>query len=270
MLILKWEMKVFEREVEEILGKDLPFAMAQALTWTAGAVRADSYREMRDVFDRPKGWTVPTTFGYPPSIGSGSVARGRAGSISINPARKRDFPDQSADVFFKDQLPNAVPAGRYLQPLVRGSKRSHKSFEMILIRRGVIRPGEYLVPGKQMPLDQNGNVKRAVIKDMLSALGAGDQDTKVSGARPTKTARVRKTWFAVAGGGGQLKAIMYRSGSKQPIVAFVVVGAGSQPKYGKEFMFREKARASAERHMPRAFVDATKAILLERRERRMR
>lgn len=90
---LKVDMKAFRREMRATVGRQLPFATAQALTATAGRAGLGWQAEIAEKFDRPTPFTVK--------------------SVAVIGARKSNL---TATVFVKDI------AAQYLMPYVDGGR----------------------------------------------------------------------------------------------------------------------------------------------------
>jgi hypothetical protein len=123
--------------------RQLPYAMARSLTDVAKLDRQELKEEMRSVFDRPTGFTLNST--------------------RFEMARI----DQLQSVVFFKEL-SATSSHHYLEPQVEGGSRPLKAFEKRLARAGIMRPGQFAVPGSGASLDAHGNVKRSQIVEILS------------------------------------------------------------------------------------------------------
>ncbi len=146
-----FNQKQFEEVLARDLGRDLPFAAARALTWTAQDIQKNSRKWMMRVFDRPTRWTLNAAF--------------------VKSANKRTL---SAEVYFKDFAPKGTPAGKYLLTQIRGGRRPHTRWEKRLIHSGIMRSNEYAMPGKGLKLNAYGNVPRGVFSKVLAQLQLGD------------------------------------------------------------------------------------------------
>ncbi|MFC6490713.1 hypothetical protein [Nitratireductor sp. GCM10026969] len=163
-----YNRREFEQQLARDLGRDLPFALARALTWTAKDVQKNSKKWMRRDFDRPTRWTL-------------NAAR-------VKPAKKRDL---VAEVYFKDFAPKGTPAGKYLLTQIRGGRRPHTRWERRLIHAGVMKASEYAMPGKGLKLDRHGNVPRGVYAKILAQLQLGGSGIGNKSER-SKSARGRR------------------------------------------------------------------------------
>jgi hypothetical protein len=113
--------------------KQVPFATATALTATARAVQREIEREIDQVFD------APVTF----------TRRG----VGITPATKLQL---RAEVFLKRKQ------AAYLEAQIAGGARRRRPFEAQFSKQ-LGRRLAASVPGQGAPIDQAGNIKRAVI-----------------------------------------------------------------------------------------------------------
>lgn len=207
--------------------KDAPFITAYALTATAKDIEAAEKQSMQDVFDRPTNWTL--------------------NALAIKPATKTDL---NAIVFFRDG--GGTPAWKYLSPEVEGGDRRHKSFELRLIRQGLMKDTEFAVPGKGTKLDGNGNIPGSTLEMILSQVGAAEQWAGYQANATRKSLAKRKRaqigrYFVLRpdAGPGVARAvapgIYFRAGFKEivPVIMFVTA-----PKYKKRFPFHEVAAAT--------------------------
>lgn len=137
------------REISDIQGKQIPFAMMLTQTRLAQRVKAGELDVMGQRLDRP----TPTTMK----------------SLFMRPATKK----AGARVWFKDQWTTGIPADAYLQQQVMGGQRSHKRFEKSLIAQGLMKSGQFAVPNTNL-LNQYGNVSRGLMTRILSGLGAAE------------------------------------------------------------------------------------------------
>lgn len=143
------------RNMSDVQRKHAPFAVAMALTKTAQRAQAGVLDVMRQRFDRPTPYTL--------------------NSLRVVPAKKSDT-QPFAKVYFKDDAFKGTPASKFLTPEVYGGARAAKRFERALIGKGLMRSGQFAVPASGAQLDAYGNVRRAQIVQILSALRAfGEQ-----------------------------------------------------------------------------------------------
>lgn len=139
------ELKEALKALERLRTDQIPFATAYALTQCAKAGQADVESQIARVFDRPTPYTLK--------------------AVRTKPATKRNL---VAEVKLKDESFKGNPAVRWLIAQVRGGARSHKGFEKLMQRAGVMPQGWYAIPTKNAPLDRYGNVPGSVINRILS------------------------------------------------------------------------------------------------------
>jgi hypothetical protein len=143
------------KNLDDVGRKHVPFAAALALTRTAQKAQAGVLDVMRERFDRPTPYAL--------------------NSLRIVPAKKSDA-QPFARVYFKDDAYKGTPASKFLTPEMYGGDRGAKRFERALIGKGMMRAGQFAVPAAGAQLDSYGNVRRAQIVQILSALRAfGEQ-----------------------------------------------------------------------------------------------
>ncbi|AXK40860.1 hypothetical protein DWG20_09340 [Crenobacter cavernae] len=138
--------------------RQLPFAMARALTLTAQDVKRAEIAEMQRAFDRPTKYTL--------------------NSLYVKPATKRDL---RAWVWLKYDAGKGTPADKYLAAEIQGGGRKTKRFERALQQAGVMPRGMFAVPGSAAQKDAYGNMSRGQIVQILSYLRAfGEQGYKAN------------------------------------------------------------------------------------------
>lgn len=146
---IEWDSRELTTALDRATQRQLPFAIAVALTRTGQVIKAAEISEMRRVFDRPTPFTL--------------------NSLMLRPATKQR---QYAEVWFKDFAPKGTPAAKYLLPQVRGGGRRNKRFEGALRHGGVLGQDEYAIPARGAPKDSYGNVRRGIYQRILSDLGS--------------------------------------------------------------------------------------------------
>ncbi len=215
--------------------KDVEFWHVAALTATAQDVQAAEVAKASEVFDRPTRFTLNAFY--------------------IKPATRSE---PVAEVRFKEGF-GSIPAWRFLGPQVEGGGRVKKSHERALERAGILRPGEYVVPGRGVTLDANGNMKGGEITRILSQLGAAEHSagydanaTKKSLARAKRKGVGRYILLRPDLGDPRSKVygrrahpgIYWRKGGREivPVLIFV-----KPPRYTKRFPFYETARQVVQR-----------------------
>lgn len=120
--------------------RQLKFATAMALTWTAKQVRESTVDRMRKVFDRPTPYTL--------------------NALYVKPASVRDL---YAEVWHKNP---SLLEEHYLIPQIEGGTRAPRKWE-----RGIAAgEGVYLMPGQDLRRDAYGNIGRGQIVRILSGL----------------------------------------------------------------------------------------------------
>ncbi|MGJ7544621.1 hypothetical protein [Variovorax sp. LT1R16] len=167
-------------EVKRLLGeqqRQIPFALALALTRTAQDVKKAEEAEMRSVFHMPTPYTLR--------------------SLYVKTATKQTL---TAHVWVKD----SERPTHYLLPQINGGNRPLKRFEQLLVQRGVLLPSERTVPGDGAKLDSYGNMGKGQIVKILSQLQAfnvAGSTANASSSRRSKAKRARETFFVSTGTG---------------------------------------------------------------------
>jgi len=144
------------------LTKQIPFAMAKALSQTAKNAQAQIVIVMQLVFDAPTPYTLNATW--------------------VDTATPQKL---VAEVKLKDEAYKGTPATKYLFPEVSGGARRAKGAERRLQEMLKIQSGQYLVPGQRAPLDRYGNITGGFMQKILSSLGA-QADTYANTSKESK------------------------------------------------------------------------------------
>jgi hypothetical protein len=212
--------------------RDIPFLAAYALTKSAQDVKAAEVESMRQVFDRPTPYTL--------------------NALRVKPATKQDL---TAIIDFKEF--GGTPAWKYLGPQIMGGPRRLKRHERALIAAGVMRAGEYAVPGQGVTLDAYGNMPGALIKRILSALSASSDAFQNVTARSKRRARKRAggVYVVMRGRPGIADGIYVRLGAREikPMIVFV-----RAPTYHARLPFYDTAREVVRRNVERHFWEGVR------------
>ncbi|HEY4774076.1 MAG TPA: hypothetical protein VIH40_04585 [Xanthobacteraceae bacterium] len=215
-LDIKHSIDDFVRRIDFHERDNVPFVTAYALTKTAQDIKAAEVEVMAAVFDRPTRFTLNSLF--------------------VDPATKRRL---TAHVRFKEGF-GAVPAWRYLGPQIEGGGRAKKSHERALERAGILRAGEYVVPGRGVALDAHGNMRGGDITRILSALQANPDPLSKTTQRSKRRRRGRNLdYFVLRGAPGARDGVYLRKSARQIVPVMIFVRA---PAYAKRFPFYETAR----------------------------
>ena len=178
------------RTFSELERKNLPFAIMQACNATAMEIRQLWANTAPRVFDRPT-------------------------RMTRNAAQYRKATKQKlwAEVYLRDEASGGTPPAKYLLPEVEGGERRKKGFEILLQQKGVMPPGMFAVAGKGAQLDQHGNVHAAQVSQILSQLGARQDQyqnqTDVSAARRRAKRKRGGEYFALQTKRGRLLPGVY-------------------------------------------------------------
>lgn len=240
--------------------EQLPFAAALALTRTAQEVEKGLVTEMTNVFDRP--------------------TRATLNSLFIQPATKQRM---EARVWIKDGRSTTASgnlvgregswgkgraASTWLTPQVFGGARSEKGFEKMLERVGALDGGRFVVPGKDQPLDQFGNIGRGRLNKILSGARLFAEEGYDANATDSKrsTAKGNTRYFLIKKGRrpiGIAERMGRGKGSRNKIrMALVFV---RQPTYSPRFDFFGVAQRIAEDQLPIQFELALAQAVATRR-----
>lgn len=243
-----------KQRLGDVVERQLPFAIARALTQTAKEAQAAVRREMVGVFDRPTSYTLNSTF--------------------VRPATKTRL---AARVWLKDEAAKSIAPAKYLLPQIMGGGRRQKRSEVLLSTAGILPPGWYLVPSKHAPLDSAGNVPRSVVQQILSDLRAhtdvGFKSNRITKAEvqlrnefyraqgSRKRARMRESRFFVVQPGGKAQPGIYQKinsafgRAAKPVFIFT-----AQPQYAPRLNFfgvvERVMRANIEANFEASLADA--------------
>lgn len=208
------------RDLEQVHRRHIPFATVYAATLTAKAVKVAEIQAMRNSFDRPTDYVL--------------------NALRSTPATKSH---PVATVEFKDFSTKSVPAKRFLNPEISGGPRSRKSHEL---RLGTILGTQYVVPGKDMPLDAHGNLKAATYMQIVSQLKvAADASQNASNSRRSKAKRKTNAFYKLEG----RPIIMQRQGD---VVRPALIGVRA-PQYQSRFDFYGIAERMVGTEFPKQF-----------------
>jgi hypothetical protein len=163
----------FERGLDDLGRRQIPFAITVALTRTAQQARDEQYKQVKSIFDRPTPYTLNSLF--------------------VRPAKRNDTPP-TAEVGYKSASAKGIAAARYLVPHTpEGGKRNDKRSEVALRRAGILPFGYQTRPGKGAKLDQHGNHARGEIVQILSALKAFGEEGYTANRTARSEQKARKS-----------------------------------------------------------------------------
>lgn len=238
---VKADIKRLEAYFSAVQKNQLPFAVALALTKTAQHTQYKLRQEMKRVFDRPKPYTLNSTF--------------------VRPATKRSL---VAEVKIKDD-PFPLPPVKWIKNQVYGGDRRFKAFEKLMIEKGVMPPGTVSVPAKSARLDAYGNLSPGQLMRILSDLSA-QRDPLNNATREGKAKRARSrrkrnavyfSTYPVTPRVGHLKPGVYErvnlgfGSAIRPVMLFV-----GRAGYAKRFRFYELGEQIARARFPWEFEQA--------------
>ena len=220
------------RWLSEAERKQLPFASALAMTWTAKDIQAEEIVTMKRVFDRPTPYTL--------------------NALRVVPARKTTL---VAKVEFRD-FGAGTPAKRFLNPEVHGGLRSRKAHETQIKSKFNMKGRRFAMPGRDMPRNAFGNIAGGTFQKILSQLKAQrDPAQNASGSAKSKGKR-KKQGFFIPRKGRLSHVVFERKGDAvKPALVFT-----KPPRYPKRFPFYEVAgqvlRERLDANFERAFRQA--------------
>lgn len=212
--------------VRDVPARIVPYAASTALTRTAQhAAKIELPAEMRKAFDNPVAYTL--------------------NSLRIEPATKDTL---SARVMVKTSAAGVAPEN-FLFPEVEGGGRKHKGLEAGLRYAGVLRAGQFAMPGKGTSLDANGNVKGADVRTILSALSGIRGGVGAKGQREGRGKKLANSLFSGKPNGGTRPDGIWRREGKRLRALFVFTDQA--PVYSKRLDFSGVVqRVALERFRP--------------------
>ena len=191
----------------------VPYATATALTRTAKHAADKALpAEMRSVFGNPVAYTLK--------------------SLRVEPATKDNL---SARVMVKNTADGGVAPENFLLPQVDGGGRKHKRAEAAMRYAGVLRSGQFAMPGEGLSLDANGNVKGAEVRTILTALKSIRGGVGAKGQRAGRGRKLANDLFVgKPRGGNRPDGIWRREGHRiRALFAFT----DKAPQYGRRLDF---------------------------------
>lgn len=135
---------------DDIVKRQLPFALSKALNDTAKIIVKGLKDEMLKIFDNPTPYTV--------------------NSVSFKKRATKE--DLNVKIIIKDFTGKGTAPVKYLAPEIEGGSRRSRSSEIQLREKGLLKDDWYWVPGKGIILNQYGNITGAQIVRIMSALQA--------------------------------------------------------------------------------------------------
>jgi len=263
--------KVFQRELTALEQKKLPWAAQQAVNRTAAHIKQVWERKVEAVFERPVQLTRRAII-----VKKARYLRNANGTRTPEPAV----------VYVRDEAVKGTPPAKYLLAQVYGGSRQPTGLEAGLRRIGILLGAEHAVPGAGAPTDGFGNVKRGVVKQILSQLHAQRDPTANQTAVSRKRRRTRNArrgerggeYFAVRGSGRRGWTVN-RDGSSRPsrlhpgIYQRFQTGFGSgvrsvyvfvrDARYRKRYTIFEYAQREWDRRFPGIFREELHTAVME-------
>lgn len=224
-----------KRRLSNLQKLEVPFAAARAATDVAFMARDAVKQEMKKVFEAPTRWTL--------------------GGMVVDKANHKT--GKPAVVRFEEFSKGGTPAGYYLQPQMKGGPRPPTPFEQRLILSGVLRPGEFLVPGRFAERDASGNLNLGQIQKIMSDLGANEYARKGPNWRNRGVRRDEHYELIRGGAGGfygrsvaSVPPGIYLRAGRTLLLIFRIV---RQPTYRQILFFEMTVKRTVEREFAAAF-----------------
>lgn len=223
--------RLVQAQLTALQKKHLPAAAIEAADRTGRYIYAALRSEMQQVFDRPTPWAL-------------------GGLRYQKPTPAKPF----VRIWLEEFGGKGIPAADFLAAEIEGGVRKHKRFEKALIAKGLMRSGQYAVPGKSAPLDAYGNVPGSFIVRMLSDLQAFGEQGYRANRRGKRRGAKKTNYFFVPPKGSSLKPGVYwhMPGGLVGVV-FIFV---SRTAYAKRYDFYGVADRAYQRVATRFLTDA--------------
>lgn len=225
-----------KKDVTDLQKKHLPKAQVAAATRTGAYVFAALRSEMEEVFEDPTDFTLKG-LRY----------------------RKATTDRPVVSIWLEEFSGKGIAPATYLRPQIQGGTRRHKRFERALIERGLMSPLAFAVPGRQAPLDANGNVPGSFIVRVLSDLKAFGEQGYRANRRGKRTGRRKTNYFFVPRPGSTLKpGVYWHMPNKMLGVVFAFV---SRPAYEKKYDFYGVGERAYQRVATRFMTEALQQLI---------
>lgn len=188
------------RDLDDLARSQIPFATALALTRTAQRVHARVIDEMSRELDRPTPWTRSALW-----LSPATKERLSASVYLKNGKGSRAYTDPRWPGMVNAFHADGVDAESLIGHLFSGGGRRIKTFERAFSARGILPAGWFMVPARNAPRNQYGNVPVGFISQMLSFF-----DTRLDAKQNmTGTSRARFRQLAVRRGGPSVTDVDY-------------------------------------------------------------
>lgn len=202
-------------------GRHVPYAASVAANWGAWDAVLEARRHLRERLNAPRPYTLN----------------------AMAQLRRATRAEPESLVGFRMFAGKGTPAWKYLRHMEEGGARAAKRSERLLRAKGIIGPGEFVVPAEGGPIAAagNGSGVGGWYTRLLSGIGAQNdaaQNTPEVNARGKRRAF---TYFRA----GNLIARKRGNGRIEPLLAVV-----RQPVYAQRLFLTEAIAAELDRRMP--------------------
>ena len=122
-------------------------------------------------------------------------------------------------------------ASTWLTPEIYGGPRSDKGIEKMLRRKGVLKQGQYIVPGNRMELDAYGNIPKGTLNKIISGASLFTEEGYSANATGSKRSRAKgnaKRYFVMHNAKREPFAVAERTGSGRSGLRVVLAFAGAR------------------------------------------
>lgn len=213
------------RNIKNIQTKQIPFALALAMTRTAQGLEREEKKLLRTTLHKPTAYTK--------------------NFLAYKPASKADRPI-NASVFFREFAGKGTPASKYLMPNVKGGVRRQKRHEKALSAK--VGRKIYTGPAKDAPLNAAGNINAGYYTKILSQVQAFGE----SGYRANAKRRGSQGFY-IASKGGVAVGVRQRVGTEsKKILNFM----DNPPSYRPRYPFYKGGNKYVQKNLGKNFKSA--------------
>ena len=219
--------------------RQIPYAVARALTSTGKIVKDAEISEIKRVFDRP--------------------TRRTTSSVWLKYATKTRL---MAKVWLVEDAFKGTPPVKYLYPEIHGGKRNRTRFEKALERQGYLARDESVMPSKYARLNVYGNISAGTYTKVLSQLKASsDPMQNATGSARSKKGRRAAKYFYKRD--GKARGVWEQRGkTAKPVFVFVK----KRPSYRERLDFYGVAKKTNAKHFSNEF---DKSIIIAKKTARL-
>jgi hypothetical protein len=195
-------MAEVQAALRNLAAEQLPFAMKEGINTVAFKTKDALQNEMRAVFDRPTPWLIRQV----------AVAKATKTNLTAIVGTPEGIKDASGAGAGFSRTTSSGVFERILIPHIDGGQRQQRNSEKRLVRAGIMKSDEIMVPGAGMPLDSYGNPRTDELLMILSWLNTLQWSSQ--GATQNRAERIRRRMNATERRGESYFAIPSPRGAR--------------------------------------------------------